>query len=347
MRIALRQFIFVYLACISMAGGSLSAWGSNGQKHDPASNGTVGEESQPMVTDVELMEKYGANLKAAIPSLIEGLKNKDASIRRNAAFALGELGSDAEPALNELSFVLQNDSDLEVRRNAAFALGEIGVPAIHVLLSMLNDKDPRVRRNVTSALVRIGQPAIPSLVKLLKDGDPIMRRNSAVILGNIGPKAGDAIPALEKALQDPDKGFCWTVKQALRKIKQTSSEDMVEGLNDKDTQVRINTMKELGEMSEKAEGAIPSLITHLNDDKAAIRKQAAFALAKIGPPAVPALREALKSKDVNTRKNAVFCLGEMGKAAESALSEISELKNDQDSNVRYCADIAIKKIQGK
>jgi HEAT repeat protein len=334
----------MFFICVGITAG---AHGGNQTKADTLSAGEAADDNQPMVTDIELMEQYEADLKAAIPALVEGLKSSDASIRRNAAFALGELGSDGEPALQALGQVLTADPDFEVRRNAAFALGEIGGPAIPVLLTMLNDKDPRVRRNVTAALVRIGQPAVPHLIRLLKDTDSTMRRNAAVILGGIGPQARDAIPALEQALQDHDKGFCWTVKQALRKIKQLPSEDSADPLRDKDTPVRVNALKEPGDTGEKAQASIPSLIASLNDEKAEVRKHAAFALANIGAPAVPALIEALQSNDVNMRKNAVFSLGEIGRDAEPAVPALTAMKHDPSSNVRWVVDSALKKITGK
>jgi len=211
---------------------------------------------------------------------------------------------------------------------------------------MLNDKDPRMRRNVTAALVRIGLPAVPHLIKVLSEGDSIMRRNAAVILGSIGPKAKDAIPALERGLRDKDKAFCWTVKQALRKIHQTSFHDLVDSLDNKDVIVRINAAQELGDMGEKAADAVPALIKCLDDDKAEVRKNAAYALAKIGKPAVPALLDVLKHKDPTIRKNTVFTLGEMGADAKDALAALTELyENDQDKDVRICAEHAIKKIQ--
>jgi HEAT repeat protein len=43
---------------------------------------------------------------------------------------------------------------------------------------------------------------MPALVMALSDPDMDVRRNSAVALGRLGTIAGDAIPALERALRD-------------------------------------------------------------------------------------------------------------------------------------------------
>ncbi|MCP4716639.1 MAG: HEAT repeat domain-containing protein [Deltaproteobacteria bacterium] len=300
--------------------------------------------AEPLLSDFEIMQKYGSNPNGAVPALVEGLKSNEASIRRNAAFALGEIGPDAAPAIDTLAGALKNDPDSEVRRNAAFALGEIGPAAIQVLLGILSKKDSRMRRDGASALVRIGSPAVAHLINALRHKDPIVRRNAADILGRIGPKAKTAIPALEKELENPDKAFCWTVKQALRKIKKVTVENLIDCLNDKDVIIRNNATKALGDLGPNAISAIPALVSCLDDAKTEVRKNASFALAKIGEPAIPALIEALKSENAQTRKNATFSLGEMGATAQLALPALKRLLHDNNSKVRWCADNAIKNI---
>jgi HEAT repeat protein len=334
------------LFCILTSFSAMPAYGDDDKRilNKSVPEKTTGYEEQ-VLTDFELMQKYGSNVSAAIPALIEGLKSDEVSIRRNAAFALGEIGPDAQTATEALTSALRNDQDIEVRRNAAFALGEIGSSAIPELLDSLGDKDSRMRRNVAAALVRIGQPAVPRLIQLLHAENSIIRNNAAGILGRIGPKAKKAIPALEKALQDEDKAFCWTVKQALRKIKQVTVDDLIECLNDKDIIIRSHAVESLGEMGPEAKSAVPQLILCLKDQKAEVRKKAALALAGIGKPALPALIESLQNEDVRIRKNAAFCLGEMGEQAKGALQALKKLLKDPYKQVRWCADNALKKIE--
>ncbi len=298
------------------------------------------------LSDLDIMQQYGEDISRAIPSLLESLASPDPSIRRNAAFALGEMGSDAAPAVSALADALENDTDIEVRRNAAFALGEIGSPSLSHLMSMLNDSDSRIRRNVAAALVRIGKPAIPDLIRAMGSTDQILRRNAVGILGRIGPDARIAVPQLKQALNDPDKAFCWTVKQALKKIENDSPQDMRAKLRHADPAVRSSAAEALGDNEAAGPGAVKALIDCLNDDSAAVRQEAAFALAEIGAPAVEDLLQALQENDAVTRKNAAFSLGEMGQAAVHALPALKNLLNDTDKQVRWCADIAIKKISG-
>lgn len=302
--------------------------------------------SQPPASPDSGIEGNGSNPTIAIPALVEGLKSSQVSIRRNAAFMLGEMGQDARKAINQLAEALRKDPDSEVRRNAAFALGEIGVPAIPVLMDCLNDKDARVRRNVSAALVRIGTPAVPHLMQALDSRNPIIRRNAAGMLGRIGPNAHKAIPALERSLDDSDKAFCWTVKQALRSIKNLPPEELTAGPKDRGPALLANATKARDVPGDNATRDIPGLMLRLSDAQPAVRKDAAFALARIGERALPPLIKALQSEQVVMRRNAAFSLGEMGAKAAPAVPALEQLLNDPIQNVRWCADIAIKKIMG-
>jgi hypothetical protein len=65
-------------------------------------------------------------------------------------------------------------------------------------LKVLKDIDP-------AADLRHGDPeAIPVLIELLKDENSVVRQEAILILGRIGKPAKDALPALQKALDDPD-----------------------------------------------------------------------------------------------------------------------------------------------
>jgi HEAT repeat protein len=300
--------------------------------------------SQPSASPESSIEGNGSNPTIAIPALVEGLKSNEVSIRRNAAFMLGEMGQDARKAMGPVAEALKKDPDSEVRRNAAFALGEIGVPAIPVLMDCLNDKDARVRRNVSAALVRIGTPAVPYLMRALDSPNPIIRRNAAGMLGRIGPNAHKAIPALERYLDDSDKAFCWTVKQALRSIKNLPPEEPPAGPHDKGPALLASAPTTPEVPVDNATGDLPGLMLRLSDAQPAVRKEAAFALARIGERALPPLIKALGSEQVVMRRNAAFSLGEMGAKAAPAVPALEQLLNDPVQNVRWCADIAIKKI---
>lgn len=306
---------------------------------------TIQESNHSFATGHDLMHKHETNSRAAVKSLIEGLSSSDVTIRRNAAFALGEIGRTAEPSTAALSKTLKNDPDIDVRKNAAFALGEIGSPSIPVLIDSMNDQDPRVRRSVFAALVRIGLPAVPALINALDNPDNMIRINAASILGRIGHRAKDAVANLEKHLSTDDEAFLWTVREALRRIRLVTVDDLIVSLNDKDVTTRINAAVSLAEKGSDALVALPYLIDCLNDEKHEMRKTVSDAVISFGQEAIPYLLGALKNDDPNIRRNAAYCLGEIGKPAEAAIPALKKLLHDSNKQVTWVADNAIKKIR--
>ncbi len=92
--------------------------------------------------------------KRLISGLIAGLADHDSEVRQNLGLALASLGSDAVPPLIEAL----KDSRSIVRGAAAYALGQMGAtaePALESLLGLLQDGDTEVRRKTSYALSRI------------------------------------------------------------------------------------------------------------------------------------------------------------------------------------------------
>lgn len=120
------------------------------------------------------------------------LKDTDAKVRRRGAYALGQIGPAAAPAVADLGTALA-DRQLEVAWYAADALGRIGPEA---------------------------SPAGKALMGVIEEqpGDTVLRRNAVIALGRIGPKAKDALPVLEKLLKSDDAETRVAAAEALRRI---------------------------------------------------------------------------------------------------------------------------------
>jgi len=91
--------------------------------------------------------------KPAVEPLIDVLTNKDKTVRKNAAEALGRIKDNraVEPLIN----VLQ-DADMSVRHDAVEALGEIKDPrSIEPLCSLLKDKKLKIQQAAHEALQKI------------------------------------------------------------------------------------------------------------------------------------------------------------------------------------------------
>ena len=130
-----------------------------------------------------------ASEDADLPMLIRLLKNRDEAHRLRAAKALGRLGAEAKSAVPELLISL-NDSDADVRRATLKALGLI----------------------VGSTRV---SDAITVLILDLQDADVGFRFRAAKALATYGKDAAAALPALQSALNDPDKDVRRAITDAI------------------------------------------------------------------------------------------------------------------------------------
>jgi hypothetical protein len=117
---------------------------------------------------------------------------------------------EAKGAVTDLIRVMKYDSNPTVRSNASFALGDIGTSAVPELIKLLeqDDMNAEVLGNAISALgtmQAVAIEAVPQLVKALKHQDEGVRNNAAFALGMIGAGTKEVISALIEALNtDPD-----------------------------------------------------------------------------------------------------------------------------------------------
>jgi len=142
------------------------------------------------------------------PSLRRALGDRDSDVARDAARALGALGTKASPSVSALVQALSHEEP-HVRLYASEALAAIGpqaAGATRALAIAVRDAVPGVRWAACEALGSIGpkaQPAVPQLIEALKDEFLYVRICAAGALGSIGPKADAAVPALGAAAQHP------------------------------------------------------------------------------------------------------------------------------------------------
>jgi HEAT repeat protein len=153
--------------------------------------------------------------EAAIPALVDALRDHEWLVRLHAVEALGKTRS--RTAVQPLLAVLFNDADSAVREDAIRALGEIGDPeAVEFLFIAM--RDPALRTLAVEALGRIGdRRAVPVLIDVVAGTNPpdapravagcgdrwneeVITQGAAVrALGAIGDEA--ALPALVAALE--------------------------------------------------------------------------------------------------------------------------------------------------
>lgn len=160
--------------------------------------------------------------KAAVDPLIAALHSANPSVRRNAAWAIGEIRggqrTNRSAAVDPLIAAL-GDEDAWVRMAAAFSLGEIRPRrAVEFLIAALGDSEGNVRQMAAWALgemkTRSGVESLAAL--LVNDQAESVRQMAAWALGEIGHK--DALEALTAALNDQNQQVRATAKWAISEI---------------------------------------------------------------------------------------------------------------------------------
>ncbi len=129
---------------------------------------------------------------AAVPQLLHIMNTeRDGDIRWLATGALGKIGSAAVPGLLNML----RDEDWKVRRSAADAIWAMREPgAVPGLLAALQDRNDVVRQAVAGALDAIGEGAVQPLIEALSSRDPQINRTAADYLNKIGtPEALTAV----------------------------------------------------------------------------------------------------------------------------------------------------------
>ena len=248
--------------------------------------------------------------RRAVPALMEALKDTDASVRAEAAFALGNIPGDMRLAVPALIEALQ-DSEQPVREEATQSLGRIAQSpelAVPALVGELKRND--TRRYAMDALIKFGpaaKPGAPALIVLLKEKDPYLPWYVAQVLGAIGPEAQDAEPALLDMLRGTDDQDRLEAAEALGKIGRDQAEAVAVTtplLAAGDTHDRTRAAAVLGDLGLAAGPSVPALTKALSDEDEDVRRIAAATLSKIAA----ALREGRRTEAIEPLQQAVAAM---------------------------------------
>ncbi len=204
---------------------------------------------------------------AAVPGLVETLKDEDSRVAKLAALALFQIGPAAIPALKEAL----KDEDSHVAELAAYTLGRIGPIAVPALREVLNDEGGSFRFRAAWALGRIGpgaEAAVYDLVTALRIEDDDLRNAAADALGGIGAAAITSVPALIDALGDENEKVREAAAEALAKISESianMSDLSVVELREitPNLTAAANALKSAGMDAKRVEAAIAALTAKL------------------------------------------------------------------------------------
>lgn len=334
---------------------------------------------------MQALGNIGEEADTVVPKLAAALTDRHPRVRMHAARSLGQFGARAKPAVAPLGSAL-TDKVERVRLASAQALGQIGpdaAAAVPALAKALDDEAGTVTLSAAEALGKIGAAAAPAVAERLSN--PKMRALAAGVLGDLGPQARAAVPALIKALQVPDSEGKQEIMLALGAIGSEARPAVPELLKtlkaegdptraaaafalagigateagpllkqtvtSKDEVLALASARALLRLGpdnpEHVSLALPRLIAALSQKSAGIRREAAEALADLGPragSAVPALIKALHDEDADVRLAVLAALEEIGAGSKAAVSDLTRLLSDHAPEVRTGAAYALGKL---
>lgn len=182
---------------------------------------TTEEKTQLQV--LEVLADYGTSAREQVDAVTQLLKHQSSTIRSAAINCLAKINRDEETLLG-MFIPMLDDTDWTVRREAAKQIGEFGskariaVPRLFVMLE--SEEDEEAARSALRSIDDAGPEALEVLLKGLDSKDPRVRFYAMFLIGKIGPPAKEAVPKLEKMLDDSESSrFRETIQQAITRIQ--------------------------------------------------------------------------------------------------------------------------------
>lgn len=291
----------------------------------------------------------------AVPSAAEvvrkGFDDQLAVFRAGAATALSYTGLAATPYVQALGETLK-DNNARAREAAAKTLGGLGVGTLKPFATCFaemvkSDPDSNVRSAADGNLRLIG------FEQTLAHQDIGVRLWAAKSLADKKSLAAGHGPALATAIKDADPMVRYWATIAYSGSGCATQEDIAvlkEALEDKDPQVRVESMKLLVKIDpEQTASAVQVISRSLKHKKSRFRARAADALSEAGLTALPVaaqIAELLDDPNWRVRTSAANSLQCIGKAAvlPSAKKLAGMAKSDEDVDVRRVSKAALSKF---
>lgn len=233
------------------------------------------------------LRNIGPRARAAADALMKALGDSDYSVREQAAKALATIGTDETANTDQLKAAL-TDENWSVRRTASKVLGAMGAKGsvLEELVERYESPDVKDRTGVIEGLAQLGTAeAIPHLDKALDDPDGTVRVAAIQALG--GSKSVAAVGPLCRAMRTGDAAAREAAAQQFtgygRDLPRPPEviEALIALLSDRANVVRATACSALERTGHVARAAVPALLKNLTHDVAQVRSNAAQALAHV------------------------------------------------------------------
>lgn len=288
--------------------------------------------------------------QAAIPVLVNALKNPNGNVQEAAVSILKDL---ADPSTVAPMIDCLTSRNWIMRMHAAQALGVLrDQRAIVPLIPLLMDSVKAVRVDTTDALARIGPACLDTLLGALRHHEWILRLHACEALGKIGAERA-VEPLCQVMMQDKDAAVRQDAAKALGAIASAKALDTLLAVLP-DLDVRPFAVEALGKLKDvRAVSTLIDIVTgagrpansrrvpscgdesgELYLEEMEVQEKAIAALADIGDhraiePVIAAL------KDTRLRAAAASALTRWGIAVAEPL--LAKMKTETDSNILFHA----------
>lgn len=270
------------------------------------------------------------------------LEDDSPKVRAAAAVALGRIQNVG--TISGLSLALK-DRTASVRKEAAFALGLVGdsTAAPALIQRLKTEPDVTVRGSLVTALGMLtARSAGPSLAKSIRS--PHATERWAAALAAARSRDSSLVEPLAAAARDARPEMRWRVAYALGRIGDIRGSSALRRLStDKVDMVRYSAARGLGDIGDSA--AAPRLVSMLADSSWRVRVNAAHALGAIRARRdARSLRPLLKDSSPHVRWEAALSLGALRDSA--AVLALTAALQDSATGVTQGAAMALLSIEG-
>mmetsp|Transcript_19642 Transcript_19642/g.61714 ORF Transcript_19642/g.61714 Transcript_19642/m.61714 type:complete len:552 (+) Transcript_19642:62-1717(+) len=332
------------------------------------SSSNAGQKKSALM-QIRTLGEYGAASMGYHQSAYELLNDPDVSVQVAAVNALGYMGSYGADFADSIAEKLKGAQEKELRKAAIQALGYFGEAASQYsdpVEACLGDKDLDV---VVEACIALGSmkavSAAEKVAAKLKESDVEVVIGACIGLGSMNAEI-DALGGMLESSQPRVRAAALGAmpKDSAEAYKATACKLLA----DSDVFVRINAMKLLAGLGDKAASHVGDLGGHLGSSEVGVRVAAAASLGAMGQIAdsqIDALEGLLADTEEDTASNmmaiagvrgkvsatlrkpacaAAAALGAMGEKASKAAPTLAEKLGSADFEVKISCVTALGKM---
>jgi HEAT repeat protein len=223
----------------------------------------------------------------------------------------------------------------QAREQAASVIRAAGTNAVPELLKLLNKHDSVLRKRMWQMVNKLPQRLRDATFLNAQFPDALdIKCAAARGLGLLGPQAAAAVPALGQAMHSTTARLRLDAARALGQIGDAGLPELLNGLSDKDINVRYVAVHGLGEACSNTNLATLALLKITADSEPALSVVAGGSLRKLGTNIVPLLVHDLEQGDAENRLRAAKVVSALRLPRQMVLPSLLTMAHDENPRCR-------------